>query len=157
MDCPEPVLRSSPDWSRDSSVLLITGRNIGPSAAPTSLAPQSSAIRLSPVSIESILSGRMEKRIPIAIVVRLTPAQDRPASEPELTYTDNVSAHGARVVSSRSWQIGEVAQVTSLKDEITIIGKVAYCQMLPDNRYFIGLNFKDRRVTWSAYRAYNGT
>jgi len=99
----------------------------------------------------------MEKRIPIAIVVRLTPAQDQPASEPELTYTDNVSAHGARVLSSRAWQIGDVAQVTSLKDEITIGGKVAYCQMLPDNRYCIGLNFRDRRVTWSAYRAYNGT
>jgi len=109
------------------------------------------------MAIKSILSGRMEKRIPIAIVVRLTQAQDQPASEPELTYTDNVSAHGARVVSSRPWQIGEVAQVTSLKDEIIISGKIAYCLMLPDNRYLIGLNFQDRRVTWSAYRAYSGT
>jgi len=109
-----------------------------------------------PMAIKSISSGRMEKRIPIAIVVRLTHAQEQHASEPELTYTDNVSAHGARVVSNHSWQIGEVAQVTSLKDEIAINGKVAYCQMLPDNRYFIGLNFQDRRVTWSAYRAYNG-
>jgi hypothetical protein len=109
------------------------------------------------MTIESFFSGRMEKRIPIAIVVRLTSAQDQPAGEPELTYTDNVSAHGARVLSNRSWQIGDVAQVTSLKDEITISGKVAYCQMLPDKRYFIGLNFKDRRVTWSAYRTYNGT
>jgi hypothetical protein len=109
------------------------------------------------MSIKSIFSGRMEKRIPIAIVVRLTHAQDNPASEQELTYTDNVSAHGARVVSSRPWQIGELAQVTSLKDEITISGKVAYCLMLPDNRYFIGLNFQDRRVTWSVYRTYSGT
>lgn len=99
----------------------------------------------------------MEKRTPIAIVVRLTHAQDQQASEAELTYTDNVSAHGARVVSSSSWQIGEVAQVTSLKDEITISGKVAYCLMLPNNRYSIGLKFKDRRVTWSAYRNYSGT
>jgi hypothetical protein len=108
------------------------------------------------MAIKSIFSGRMEKRIPIAIVVRLTNARDQPATEPELTYTDNVSTHGARVVSSRPWQIGEVAQVTSLKDEITMSGKVAYCQMLPDNRYFIGLNFKDRRVTWSSYSAYIG-
>jgi hypothetical protein len=109
------------------------------------------------MSIKSLFSGRMEKRIPIAIVVHLTHAQDNPASEQELTYTDNVSAHGARVVSSRPWQIGELAQVTSLKDEITISGKVAYCLMLPDNRYFIGLNFQDRRVTWSVYRTYSGT
>ena len=108
------------------------------------------------MAVKSIFSGRMEKRIPIAIVVRLTRAQDQPASEPELTYTDNVSAHGARVVSSRPWQIGEVAQVTSLKDEVSIRGKVTYCLMLPDNRYFIGLNFQDRSVTWSAYRSYGG-
>jgi len=109
------------------------------------------------MAIKSIFSGRMEKRIPIAIVVRLTHKQDQPVREPELTYTDNVSAHGARVVSSRPWQIGEVAQVTSLKDETTISGKVAYCVMLPDNRYLIGLNFQDRPVMWSAYRTYNGT
>jgi len=109
------------------------------------------------MAVKSIFSGRMEKRIPIAIVVRLTRAQDQPASKPELTYTDNISGHGAGVVSSRPWQIGEVAQVTSLKDEITISGKVTYCLMLPGNRYFIGLNFQDRRVTWSAYRTYNGT
>jgi hypothetical protein len=109
------------------------------------------------MAVKSIFSGRMEKRIPIAIVVRLTRAQDKRASEPELTYTDNISAHGVRVVSSRPWQIGEVAQVTSLKDETTISGKVTYCAMLPDNRYLIGLNFQDRRITWSAYRTYNGT
>jgi hypothetical protein len=108
------------------------------------------------MAIKSIFSGRMEKRIPIAIVVRLNRAQGQPAREPELTYTDNVSAHGARVVSSRPWQIGEVAQVTSLKEEIPISGKVAYCLMLPDNRYFIGLDFQDRHVTWSAYRTYSG-
>jgi len=108
------------------------------------------------MAIKSIFGGRMEKRIPIAIVVRLTRAQDQPAREPELTYTDNISAHGVRVVSGRPWQIGEVAQVISLKDETTISGKVTYCVMLPDNRYFVGLNFQDRRVTWSSYRTYNG-
>ena len=108
------------------------------------------------MAINSIFSGRLEKRLPIAIVVRLVPGQDQPANEPELTYTDNVSAHGARVISSRPWQAGELAQVTSLKDEITIRGKVVYCLKLPDNRYLIGLNFHDRRVTWSAYRTYSG-
>jgi len=99
----------------------------------------------------------MEKRIPIAIVVRLTHAQDQPVNGAELTYTDNVSAHGARVVSNRPWQPGEVVQVTSLKDEITIRGKVVYCQKLPDDRYLMGLNFQERQVSWSNYRNYSGT
>ena len=98
----------------------------------------------------------MEKRLPIAIVVELT---HREASDPdgrEMTYTDNVSAHGARVISSRPWQAGDEAVVTSLKDEITIPGKVVYCQKLPDNRYCIGLNFNVRGVPWTLYKTYAG-
>jgi hypothetical protein len=108
------------------------------------------------MAFKSTLDGRMEKRVPIAIVVRLTHAQDQLVDGAELTYTDDVSAHGARVVTSRAWKTGEVAQVTSLKDENTISGKVAYCRQLGDRRYFIGLNFQDRRVTWSTYRNYSG-
>jgi hypothetical protein len=98
----------------------------------------------------------MEKRIPIAVVVHLIRMQDQPVNGAELTYTDNVSAHGARVVSRHPWQTGDVAQVTSLKDEITLSGEVVYCQKLPDDRYLVGLNFQNRRVTWSMYRNYNG-
>jgi len=39
----------------------------------------------------------MEKRLPIAIVVRLSRMHHLPAIEEEKTYTDNVSPHGARV------------------------------------------------------------
>jgi len=106
--------------------------------------------------IQPEFEGRMEKRLPIAIVVRLANGKSQPLSGAELTYTDNVSAHGARVVSNHAWETGEVAQVTSLKDETTLSGKVVYCKKLADSRYCIGLNFQDRRVTWSTYRAYNG-
>ena len=102
------------------------------------------------------LNGRMERRLPIAIVVRLSHAQDPTANGAELTYTDNLSAHGARVVSHRRWQPGDAVHVTSLKDEATMCGKVVYCQKLVDNRYCVGLNFQGRGITWSRYRAYNG-
>jgi len=49
----------------------------------------------------------MEKRLPIAIVVRLTEAQDQPVNGAELAYTDNVSAHGARVISSRPGKLAK--------------------------------------------------
>ncbi len=99
----------------------------------------------------------MEKRLPIAIVVRLAHVLDPPRNGAEVTYTDNVSAHGARVVSNQPWQTGDVARVTCLKDDSTILGKVMYCQKLVDNRYCIGLNFLERGVAWSTYRAYSGT
>lgn len=113
--------------------------------------------RLDPgrMASQSKFVGRMEKRLPIAIVVHLNQPQAPPANGAELTYTDNVSAHGARVVSRRPWQAGEVAQVTSLKDELTIRGRVVYCQKLQDQRYCIGLSFQDRGVSWSAYSSYS--
>ncbi len=98
--------------------------------------------------------GRMEKRLPIAIVVRLAHEQDQPADSAELTYTDNVSAHGARVISDHPWKTGDTATVTSLKDEVAIRGKVVYCQKRQEGRYYIGLNFLDRGVVWSVYRTY---
>jgi hypothetical protein len=106
---------------------------------------------------KSGIVGRMEKRLPIAIIVRVAPAQEQSANGAEMTYTDNVSVHGARVVSARPWQTGDMAQVTSLKDEITLSGKVVYCHKLQDQRYLIGLSFQGRRVTWSAYTTYSNS
>ena len=99
----------------------------------------------------------MEKRLPIAIVVQLAHAQSQPLDGTELTYTDNVSAHGARVVSHRPWQTGEFVQVTSIKDTTSLPGKVVYCRKLPDDRYCIGVQFRNDRVTWSAYRTYSAS
>ena len=101
--------------------------------------------------------GRMEKRLPIAIIVNLAPVNGHSASQPELTYTDNISAHGACVVSSRAWKPGEVAEVISLKDQIALRGKVVHCVKRPDARYIVGLSFNGLRVTWASYRTYAGT
>jgi hypothetical protein len=109
------------------------------------------------MAFQSRIVGRMEKRLPIAIVVRLAPVQEQSANGAEMTYTDNVSVHGARVVSARPWQAGEMAQVTSLKDEITLSGRVVYCHKLQDHRYLVGLSFQGRRVTWSGYTTYSNT
>src|SRR5260370_18698267 len=93
---------------------------------PSSPASQISASHLGSgqMAYKTRIFGRMEKRLPIAIVVRLTHAQDQPVNGAEVTYTDNVSAHGPRVVSNPPCQPGEVAQVTSLKDAITVPRKV---------------------------------
>lgn len=95
----------------------------------------------------------MEKRLPVSIVVNLAPADCIPAAEAELTYTDNVSDHGACVVSNRPWQLGEVAEVTCLLDQIPLLGKVAHCRKCGDDRYAIGLKFQNA-VLWPAYLRY---
>lgn len=109
------------------------------------------------VQTDRKLDGRMERRLPIIVVVRLSQLQHVPAGEEERTYTDNVSAHGARVFSRRYWTPGEQVQVTSVKEESSICGQVIYCQRLDKDRFWIGLKFPERPLGWTALRRYNGT
>ncbi len=97
------------------------------------------------------LDGRHEKRLPIAVVVRLASLNPLRRDGDEKTYTDNVSAHGARVVSSHAWQPGEKVQVTPLKYEQPARGKVVYCRQFAIGYYFVGLNFPERAVHWSNF------
>ena len=62
--------------------------------------------------MDHTLSGRMEMRLPIVVVVRLAQAERAGADGEERTYTDNISLRGARVYSNRSWQLGDAVQVT---------------------------------------------
>lgn len=98
----------------------------------------------------------MEKRLPIAMVVNLAPVRPPSGNKTELTYTDNLSAHGACVVSSHAWKPGEMAEVTSLLDKISLRGKVIYCCKRAEEQYAIGLSFQNAGVVWSAYLKYAG-
>jgi hypothetical protein len=97
--------------------------------------------------------GRMEKRLPIAIAVRLSRVQQSPAKE-ETTYTDNVSPNGARMLSISHRQHGEQAQVTTVKDGSSILGEVIYCQRLDSGRFCIGMKFQQHPVTWPILSRY---
>ncbi len=99
----------------------------------------------------------MEKRLPIAVVVHLGQVQNQSADGAELTYTDNISAHGACVVSKRSWRPGEVAEIRSLKEQVALRGKVVHCRKRSDNRYVVGLTFQGPHGTGSIYRTYAST
>jgi len=130
---------------------------------------QAAWLRLRPILAENFRSGweiraksskplwqTMEKRLPIAMVVNLAPAHVLGASCAELTYTNNVSAHGACVVSNRQWQSGEIVNVASFPDEIAMRGKVVYCHRHGSDQYAIGLNFQNDAAVWSTYLKYAG-
>lgn len=125
-----------------------------PTTRPT--AENSDSSREVPAASSNCFGETMEKRLPIAMVVNLASACASGGSVAEMTYTDNVSAHGACVVSTRSWQPGEVAEVTSLLDQIVMRGKVVYCLKHGEDRYTVGLNFQNCAVVWSIYLKYAG-
>lgn len=101
--------------------------------------------------------GRIEKRLPIVLVVQLVRVQDAPASGLELTFTDNISTHGTCVVSSRPCKAGQLVEVTAVKDRFTRRGKVKHCQKRTDSRYSIGLRCDEDAFAWSTYRTYSGS
>ena len=104
---------------------------------------------------DNTLSGRVERRLPIVVVVRLARAERVGTDGEERTYTDNISPRGARVYSIRPWQLGDAVQLTP-RNEDPAYGKVVYCQALPDDRYVIGVKFQDVPIPWSAVRRYDG-
>lgn len=101
-----------------------------------------------------MLDGRRERRIPIIVVVRLWRPGSFVSSE-EVAHTDNVSAHGARVISSYSWCPGEQAQIAPRHAEVPVRGEVVYCQSVGDDRFCVGFRFQEQ-LEWSVLTRYDG-
>jgi len=102
--------------------------------------------------LDHATTGRIERRLPIIVVVRLAPVASAPA-DGERTFTDNISPHGARIFSKHAWQPGDVVCVTPLHAPAAF-GKVVYCHKLSDDRFGVGVKFPDRPVPWPTLEKY---
>ena len=89
---------------------------------------------------------RTERRIPMEIPVVLDGHGHTPGTE--TTFTENVSARGARVVSTRRWDKGEPLTFASRTGEFRSSARVAYCQPLHGNGYAIGVEFLEPTGRW---------
>src|SRR5437870_13717825 len=91
-------------------------------------------------------TGRIEKRFPTSVAVYLA-SLDEPRSR-ERTLTENVSPHGARVISQRFWQSGEESLITPLTGEFRQVGRVIYCFQTAGDRFCVGVEFSDHTGKW---------
>jgi PilZ domain-containing protein len=66
----------------------------------------------------------------------------------ETTFTENVSAQGARVVSVRHWEKGARVTLASRSGEFRSSARVAYCQPIHGDGYAIGVEFLEARGRW---------
>ena len=94
-----------------------------------------------------LFDGRIEKRLHTSVPVYLASLEE-PRTR-ERTLTENVSPHGARVISQRSWQSGEESLITILTSEFPRVGRVIYCTPAGD-RFGVGVEFPDRTVKWDS-------
>jgi PilZ domain-containing protein len=92
------------------------------------------------------LFHRAEKRIPMEIPVLIDGHRQTPGSES--TFTENVSARGARVVSVRRWGQDERLTFVSRTGEFRSSARVAYCQSLQGEGFAIGVEFLEPKGRW---------
>src|SRR5215469_18669709 len=89
---------------------------------------------------------RSEMRILMEIPVLIDGHRDVPGSE--TTFTENVSARGARVITARYWKQGESLEFASRTGEFRSSARVAYCQSLQGEGFAIGVEFLNPKGRW---------
>ena len=82
------------------------------------------------------LVHRKEDRVPLKMFVNLSTSDD-PSFE--LAPTIDISCHGARVLTRRSWQPNQQLSIRSIRGSVKSFGRVAHCQPYTDNRFVIGI------------------
>ena len=98
-----------------------------------------------PIRIKDVFH-RAEKRILMEIPVLIDGHRYAPGLE--ATFTENVSARGARVISARYWEQGESLKFASRTGEFRSSGRVAYCQSLQGDGFAIGVEFLSPKGRW---------
>jgi hypothetical protein len=90
---------------------------------------------------QGLFDGRIEKRLPTLVSVYLASLENPRAREQ--TLTENISFHGACVISKRSWRRGEGSLITPLAGGFAQVARVIYCLQRAGNRFCLGVEFPD--------------
>jgi hypothetical protein len=88
---------------------------------------------------------RIENRVPIEVAVHICGDERIPGVEE--TFTENVSARGARVITGRRWRMNDLLMLASACDFQTV-ARVAYCQPRRGEGFAIGLEFLEPVGSW---------
>jgi hypothetical protein len=92
------------------------------------------------------LEGRKEPRIAVTTPVYLIRTGD--SVLPDLAMTENVSAYGARLLTSRPCQVGEAHRISPFPGEYHLKATVVYCTPRPNHQYCIGFKLNFAFTDW---------
>lgn len=95
---------------------------------------------------KSLSFQRRETRVPMEVGVQISGHDTLPGSE--TTFTENVSARGARVFSNRRWKLNDRITIATLTGSFRAAARVAYCQNVPENGFAVGLEFIEPTGNW---------
>ena len=92
-------------------------------------------------------SGRLEKRIRLAVPVEILSPQNPAAAE--RATTENVSSLGIRVLTQRARDLNERLMISSLVGDLRTLARVVYCQRVAENRFAVGLELSRKVELWA--------
>ncbi len=95
---------------------------------------------------KTVLAPRREARVPIEMAVQISGHAEFP--ETETTFTENVSARGARVWTAHPWKAGAQLILSTLPGSFRSVARVAYCQSVRGTGYAVGVEFVEYAGTW---------
>ena len=91
-------------------------------------------------------STRAEKRIPMAVAVRISGHSAQPGQE--TTFTEDVSSCGAKVLSNRRWKVEERLLLATLTGNFRSVARVAWCRPVRDAGFAVGLQLAETSGNW---------
>ena len=92
------------------------------------------------------IADRLEQRIPLKVRVDLCSLDVRRRGHEGLTQ--NVSTHGARVISSNPWKQNDRLNLWCLPGDFRARARVVYCEPLGPNSFAIGLQLLASAGEW---------
>lgn len=92
-------------------------------------------------------NGRSEKRVARIVSVEVC-LEDEPKRNERL-LTENVSAHGARVLMEEKLQPGQGALVSVPREGVRSQARIVYCQRVSEGRFAVGLELTNRVEPWA--------
>lgn len=93
---------------------------------------------------------RCERRITTVVPVFLSKAD--PESSIETGFTENISRHGARVLTRGRWRLGDQVVISSRRGSLQAQARVVYCQALAGSAAVIGLHLSSPKGDWLSNR-----
>jgi hypothetical protein len=97
-------------------------------------------------ALRKLKQHRMEARIPTTVGLELS-GLDEPIVY-ETTFTENVSPHGARVVTKRHWRPNDSVLVKLPQECLPSRARITYCQPLKGDEFALGLQFSLPVYSW---------
>src|SRR6266446_10685771 len=97
-------------------------------------------------ALRKLEQRRMEARIPTRVGLELS-GPDEPLIY-EITFTENVSRHGARVVTKRRWSPNDSVIVKLPQESRPSRARITYCQPFKEDQFATGLQFSLAVYDW---------